>query len=200
MKLKIWLLPLFFFLVLQPAFSYKLIYKEQLYELYHMQLYQYPERIAENIAWLQQAVKADFANPLYALARIDNKREWERYRYLFNMHLNLKLVEQFLLWGSKYNKFEAYFYNYPWKEENLKSLDTAESLFKSALEYWKEAQRWSAKAAAIPWINLKEIQFWEDESDRIENGELDYSAIISRHLDRLQQVRDTFQNMDSQTY
>lgn len=180
--------------------AYKLIYKEQLYELYHVHLYQYPERIAENVGWIEQALKADFANPLYALAVITDKTDWERYRYLFNMHLNLKMVELYLRWASRYNKDEAYFYNFPWKYENLESLNTAENLMRIALQYWQEAQRWSRQAWELRQVHLEEIQHWEDQNYRIATGELDYEAIIQRHLRRLEEVRSDFQEMDANTY
>lgn len=191
---------LLLFSVAMSAWSYKLIYKEQLYELYHVQLYQYPERIAENIGWIQQTLRADFANPLYALAVIENETDWERYRYLFNMHLNLKMVELYLRWASRYNKENAYFYNFPWKYENLESLNTAEELMRIALQYWSEVQRWSQQAWQLRHVHLEEIQHWEDQNHRIATGELDYRAIIDRHLNRLQQVREEFRQMDGDTY
>jgi hypothetical protein len=180
--------------------SYRLIYKEQLYELNHQQLYMRPENYAENIRWLEQALEADFANPLYALAEIKNAREWEYYRDLFWMQLNLHLVNQYLGWASDYMKFEAYFYNYPWREDNLDSLIRADSLFEIALYYWEEARRWSERASAFPWLHLEEIQNWEDESYRIQNGELDYGAIIGRHQERLEEVRAAFEAMGPNTY
>ena len=182
------------------AEAYRLLYKEQLYELYHVHLYQYPERIKENIYWLEQVQEADFANPLNALARIESNREWEWYRYLFSMHINLKLTELYLRWGGKYNKFEAYFFNYPFKDENLESLEIAESLFEEARYYWSEAQRWSDRASNFSWFHLEEVQHWADESHRIDTGELDYGAIIDRHLRRLRQVRAAFEAMDENTY
>lgn len=186
--------------VVGQSHAYRLIYKEQLYELNHQQLYMYPEDFAENIRWLELALKADFANPLYALAEIETPREWEYYRDLFWMHLNLHLVDQYLGWASKYMKFDAYFYNQPWKEENLDSLLRAENLFEIARYYWDEAVRWSAEAARFPWLNLEEIQKWEDQSFRIESGELDYGAIIDRHHERLERVRAEFEAMDAATY
>ena len=51
-------------LPLQTIFAYRIIYREQLYELHHRQLYNYPLDIAENIYWLELALRADFANPL----------------------------------------------------------------------------------------------------------------------------------------
>lgn len=186
--------------VATSGFGYRLLYKEQLYDLNHQQLYMYPEDYAANIHWLETSLDAAFANPLYALAVIDTPREWEYYSYLFQMQLNLHLVEQYLGWASGYMKFEAYFYNYPWKEDNLESLLRAESLFETALYYWDEAVKWSAEAQQFPWMSLEEIQQWADRSYRIQTGDLDYAAIIGRHQARLERVRASFQAMDSSTY
>ncbi len=183
-----------------PAFSYRLIYKEQLYELNHQQLYMYPEDYAANIAWLEVALDADFANPLYALAEIETPQDWEYYRALFWMHLNLHMVNQYLGWARGYVKFEARFFNYPWIDENLEAFERAESLFDIALYYWDEALRWSDEAAAFVWLDLEEVQHWADQSYRIQNGELDYDAIIFRHRERLAEVRAQFFAMDANTY
>jgi hypothetical protein len=182
------------------AFSYRLLYKEQLYDLNHQQLYMRPENFAENIGWLELSLQADFANPLYALAEISTPREWEYYRYLFNMQLNLHLVEQYLGWAGDYMKFEAYFYNYPWRDDNLDSLIRAENLFDIALYYWEQATLWSEEAARFPWMSIEEIQQWADRSYRIQTGDLDYEAIIGRHRDRLLRVRAEFEAMDQSTY
>jgi hypothetical protein len=167
--------------------------------LYHLHFYQYPDDTMENIFYLEQALKADFVNPLYALAAIENREEWAQYRTLFKMHVTLKLVDLYLTLGSKYDKMVAYFYNAPWKEENLESLELAEQAYRVALLYWQEARSWAAK---LPWLyfNLEEIQNWEDERTRIWNGDLDYGDIIGGHLDRLQRIRQQFLNMDENTY
>jgi len=192
----VWLTVLAGLVVASPVFGYRLIYKEQLYELNHQQLYMYPENYAENIRWLEMALDADFANPLYALAVIRTPTEHEYYRDLFTMHLNLHLVNQYLGWASDYMKFDAYFYNEPWRDDNLNSLVRAESLFNIALYYWDQAVEWSNRAAEFRWLNLEEVQQWEDQSFRIQSGALDYRAIINRHLERLNQVRAEFEAMD----
>lgn len=198
---RVWALVLVLILLLPVSLSaYRITYKEQYYRLYHVQFYQYPERITENIYWLQQALRADFANPLNALAVIETPREWERYRYLFTMHVNLKLTELHLRWASKYFKQEAYFFNYPFQRQNLESLQTAEELLKRALPFWNEAKLWSTVAWQIQDVHLEEIQHWHDENHRIENGELDYEAIINRHLDHLEEVRSRFLRMNELTY
>ncbi len=181
------------------ARSYRVLYAEQLYKLYHQHFYQYPEDTMENIAYLEMALKADFANPLYALARIADRQEWAQYRTLFKMHANLKLTELYLTLGSKYDKMAAYFYNAPWKRQNLESLQQAESAYRLALGYWQESLRWAAVLPRLRY-NLEQIQRWEDEWKRIVTGELDYRQIIGGHLQRLARVRAEFQAMDSSTY
>jgi hypothetical protein len=185
-----------------PLGAYYVQYKEQYYRLYHLHYIQYPDDSMENIYWLEKALKADFANPLYALALIEDKTQWEKYRYLFTMHIYLKLIEQYLYLGNKWNKRNAYFYNAPWKEQNLESLDTAESCYRAALSYWQDAVSWAAKSreGRFRWINLQKVQFWEDEALRIEEGNLNYETTINRELALLQQVREKFQAMDENTY
>jgi hypothetical protein len=187
---------------LLPLNAYLVTYKEQFYRLYHLHYIQYPDDSMENIYWLEKAARADFANPLYALALIENETQWEKYRYLFMMHINLKLIEQYLYLGNKWNKRNAYFYNAPWKEQNLESLETAEKCFRTALYYWKDAREWAGKSLdrRFRWINLKNVQFWEDEAGKIEDGSLDYEKIIGRELALLQSTREKFQAMDENTY
>ncbi|MDR1597269.1 MAG: hypothetical protein LBR99_06150 [Treponema sp.] len=185
-----------------PLDAYYVQYKEQFYRLYHLHYTQYPDDTMENIYWLEQAIKADFANPLFALALIENESQWEKYRYLFMMHAHLKLIEQYLYLGNKWNKRNAYFYNAPRKEQNLESLETAETCYRTALYYWQAARDWAEKALdrRFRFINLTRVQFWEDEARRVEEGSLDYGKIINRELSLLQQVRERFQAMDENTY
>ena len=188
-------------LVLVPrAQAYRLEYREQLWELFHLQLYYYPERIAENVVWLQQALEAPFANPLYALAEIQNETEWEKYRYLFTMHIYVKLVDMHILWASKFFKLDAFFFNYPWREDNLRSIERAEELLSLGLLYWEQAVAMAREIERWPWVHLEELAQWEDEAWRINTGDLDYEAIIGRHLDRLSEVRERFENMDESIY
>ncbi len=182
------------------SWAYRLMYKEQLYRLYHQQLLQGNEDIAENVHWLEQTRRADFANPLNAMARIKDKNEWEKYRSLFDMHINLQLVESYLQWASRFNKQAAYFYNAPWQELNLESLDKAESLMKFALVYWELAVNDAKKTQKHRWIRLEELQLWEDQAFRILSGELNYQAIIEKHLVKLSLVRQEFRSMDNNTY
>ena len=82
----------FAFVCVSSASAYMVKYKEDWYRLYHVHYQQYPDDCIENIYWLEKAAQADFANPLYANAKIDTEKQWEKYRYLFQMHINLKLI------------------------------------------------------------------------------------------------------------
>ena len=190
---------LVFMAVSLPVNGYFVTYKEQYYRLFHIHYIQYPDDSMENIYWLEQALKADFANPLYALALIEDETQWEKYRYLFMMHVNLKLIQQYLFLGNKWNKRNAYFYNAPWRDQNLESLDIAENCFLTALYYWDEALLWAGRAndRRFRWINLQRIQFWEDEAFRIEKGTLDYGKTIRRELTSLQRVRERLEAMET---
>jgi hypothetical protein len=182
------------------ASAWRIIYAEEYYELYHEHLHHYPDDTLEDISYLESALKADFANPLYALAPIKDQVEWERYRYLFSMHVNLRLIYSWLTLGAKYDKMVAYFYNYPWKQQNLDSLTKAEAAYKEALAYWSKAQEWSEKAWAMRATHVDHIEEWETENFRIETGDLDYKDIIDTQLARLAKVRDAFQKMAPGTY
>lgn len=192
-------LSIFLLTVIQvvPANAYYVTYKEQYYKLYHLHYIQYPDDTMENIYWLEKALKAEFCNPLYAFALIENETQYEKYRYLFMMHINIKLAEQHLFLGNKWNKRNAYFYNAPWKEQNLDSLTTAETCFRTALYYWQQAQSWAEKLndRKFRFINLDKIQFWEDEAARMEDKSLDYGKTINRELALLQKVREKFEEM-----
>ena len=185
-----------------PVFSYLITYKEQYYKLYHVHYQQYPDDVIENIYWLEKAAKADFANPQYALAKINDKTDWEKYRYLFMMHINLKLIEQHLRIGRTWDKKIAYFYDAPWKEEYLRDLETAKTCYTAGLNYWKEAKLWAEKAGMkkFNFLYLTDIQNWEDERYRIESGKLDYEKTLTRELERIEKVMAEYLAMDENTY
>lgn len=164
-----------------------------------MHYIQSPDDTMENIYWLEHALRADFANPLHALTLIENEIQWEKYRYLFNMHINLKMIEQYIFLGNKWNKRNAYFYNAHFRDQNLESLETAETCYRTALYYWDEALNWAQRAneRRFRWIDLSGIHFWQDEAFRIENGSLNYRRTIERELQFLQRVRERFQAMEN---
>ena len=192
----------FFSIPVSQAVSYMVKFKEDWYRLYHVHYQQYPDDCIENIYWLEKALQADFANPLYARVKISNEKEWEKYRYLFQMHINLKLIEQHLRLGRTYDKKVAYFYDAPWKDEYLRNLEKAVSCYKASLSYWIEALQWAEKANApgFKFLFMTEMQNWEDERERIKTGELDYGKMLSREISRVEKVKADFLAMESKNY
>ncbi len=192
----------FFSIPTTRAISYMVKFKEDWYRLYHVHYQQYPDDCIENIYWLEKALQADFANPLYARIKISNEKEWEKYRYLFQMHINLKLIEQHLRLGRTYDKKVAYFYDAPWKDEYLRNLEKAVSCYKASLSYWTEALQWAEKANApgFKFLFMTEMQNWEDERERIKTGELDYGKMLSREIGRVEKVKADFLAMESKNY
>ncbi len=200
MKRFILILLFLLFTSLVQVSSYKILYAEQYYKLYHQNLYQYPEDFNGNIWYLERALSRPFVNPLNALTPIKDQGDWERYRYLFYMHVNLKMVEQYRHLGNKYDKRVAYFFNEPWKEQNLKSLEIAESYYTAAEYYWGEALNWLKKLENVEYFFLTDIQNWEDERFRIVTGDLNYEEILESDKKRLKKVRADFLAMDETTY
>lgn len=192
---RVFVLILFSAVAASSLFSFPVYYKEQYYRLFHTHYIQYPDDAIENIYYLERAREANFCNPLYAFAKIENERQWERYRYLLNLHLELKLIEQHLALGAKFDKRVAYFYNAPWKDQNLESLKVAETAYRAALSYWQSAVEWAKKAETLKFVRLPEVQAWEDEAFRIMSGDLDYADIIADELRRLERVRSAFESM-----
>lgn len=184
------------------SFAHMVKYKEDYYKLYHVHHQQLPDDCIENIYWLEKAVNADFCNPQYADAKIENEKQWEKYRYLFQMHLNLRLIEQHLRLGRVYDKQVAYFYDAPWKEEYLRDLEKTLSCYKICYTYWQEAKLWAEKASTgkFNFLYITDLQNWEDERERIATGTLDYEKMLDREIKRVQNVIDTFVAMDDKTY
>ncbi|MBP5283960.1 MAG: hypothetical protein J6Y93_04785 [Treponema sp.] len=182
---------------LSPAFSYMVKYKEDYYKLYHVHYQQYPDDCMENIYWLEKAVKADFCNPLYAMSRIETEKDWEKYRYLFMMHVNLKIIEQYLRLGRIYDKKVAHFYDAPWSEVYVEELQKTLSCYQTCRMYWQEAKLWAEKAntGSFKFLYLTDLQYWEDERERIATGDLDYEKTLNREITRVKKVIAEFEKM-----
>jgi hypothetical protein len=180
--------------------SWAVLYKEEFYKFYHIHYSQYPTDVVENIYWLEKARSAPFCNPLYALARIEDQAQYERYRYLLDMHIDLKLIEQHLRLATGWDKRVATFYSEPWKAENLESLKVAEKYYTMALAYWPDAQALAQKAGTMRWTLVPGAEEWVDEAERINAKELDYADIVAEQLARIKKVRAAYEAMKPPTY
>lgn len=184
--------------VTSPMSAYMTKYKEDWYKLYHVHYQQYPDDCIENIYWLEKAAQADFCNPQYVGFKIETEKQWEKYRYLFQMHINLKLIEQHLRLGRTYDKQAVYFYDAPWKDEYLRNMEKALTCYKAGLYYWQEAKVWCEKsnAASFNFLFITDKQAWEDERERIVNGDLNYEKMLNREIERLEKNIKELNEMD----
>ena len=132
----------------------------------------------------EKAAQADFCNPQFVDFKITSEKQWEKYRYLFQMHINLKLIEQHLRLGRTYDKKCIYFYDAPWKDEYLRNMQKALECYQAGLYYWQEAKLWCEKAntKSFNFLYITEKQNWEDERERIVNGELDYEKMLTKEI------------------
>ena len=143
-----------------------------------------------------------FRGENFSSPKIENENDWEKYRYLFQMHLNLKLIEQHMRLGRIYDKQVAHFYDQPWKDTYIENLKKALTCYEAGLYYWKEASLWAEKAntGKFRFLFITDLQNWEDERERIGNGNLDYEKILNREIARVQKVISEFEGMDEKTY
>ncbi|WDI35968.1 hypothetical protein PVA45_02635 [Entomospira entomophila] len=181
----------------------RITYAEEWYNLYHLHLHRYPEDEFENLIYLERALQADFSNPRYALAVIETADEWQLYRYLFKMHVNLQLVRTYMALADKYDRKHVYFYNQPWKDQNLRSLDIAEKYYQRAYFFWDETLKWVEainNEKGLRWIHLGDINQWHNELTFIREGKLDFQKILDRHIKRLESNRQKLLEMDETTY
>jgi hypothetical protein len=182
--------------------STRITYAEEWYNLYHLHLNRYAEDEFDNLVYLERALTADFSNPLYALAKINTADEWQLYRYLFKLHVNLQIVRTYMAMADKYDHKHVYFYNAPWRDVNLRSLDIAEKYYQRALYFWHEALQWVdlIDNPTFRWMYLAEIGAWHNELKLIKENKLDFEKILQRHLTKLESNRQKFLAMDESTY
>ncbi|MCL2520349.1 MAG: hypothetical protein FWE37_05035 [Spirochaetaceae bacterium] len=185
------------FLVPQTGEARLIVTAEQWYRLYHQHLHRIPENEWENLVYLENALNAPFANPLNALTRITSETEWQRYQYLFRMHVNLQIVRTYIAIATKYDRQRVYFFNAPWRRQNLESLEMAEAFYGRALFFWQQALPYIEllNRPEFRWIEQPEIRFWQDELSQIRRGALNFELIINNHLERVALHRDFFENL-----
>lgn len=155
-------------------------YLEDYYELYGMKLYYNENTLRKNIARLKTALTCKFRHPSMALVRITSEEEYQKYRNLMFMHLNILIMRNHLKIAARYDKRKIYFFNMDFAKEIAESLDIAKRYYQESLPYWKKAQRYARKAHEIKITT--DLGFIESERYSIVHGELDYGKIINGYV------------------
>ena len=84
----------------------------------------------------------------------------------------------------------------------MRNLEKTLSCYEAGLYYWKEAKLWAEKANVndFNFLFITKRQAWEDERERIKTGELDYTKILNREIERVKKVQKEFLETPSKSY
>lgn len=162
-------------------------YVEDFYRLYGMKQYYNENSLRMNIMRLKEALTRRFRHPSEALVKVESAKEYEKYRKLMFMHINLLIMRNYLKIGTRYDKQKLYFYSEPFAEEIADSLNTAEQYYREAVPYWKKAKKLAEEASRIKLTT--DLGAMESERYSIATGDLDYDKIIGNHLKRIGEKR-----------
>ncbi|WP_029358169.1 hypothetical protein [Borreliella garinii] len=175
--------------------SSKFYYAEQWYVIFNAQMKKKPENYKKNIFFLQKALKYPFGNPKYSLTKIETKEQWEKYKLLFKMHVNLLLVKQNLYLGDLFDTKNLYFFKTPEKNGIILNLEKSKKLYKMAINYYNEALKYHKKLENYKSVKLENdgITNWENEYNKISLKEFDYYDIIKKELLRIDETKAFFE-------
>lgn len=189
------LFPLLFLLLTinispKPA---KLIFIEQIYNLYESNLHSTHTDHKRNIFWLENSIKLPNIHPSMAIVITETWEEYVKYKKLLRFHIHFLLTKEYVDWGWEYDKRDVVFYNMTWAEEIKESFEIARSRYETAKYYWNETKKWSAYAynesVRIGWGQIEDLN-WE-----IENHEFDYNYDEVIEL-KLQKLDEKIQKID----
>ena len=165
------------------------VFVEDFFLLYSLKQLYGEQELLLNIYFMKAALTKKFRHPRYALAKIETKEEYHKYRLLIFMHLNLQIMRSYLNIGSKFDKRHLYFYNLDFADDLKESFSVAENYYKLALPYWNKAKEYAVEAGRYKF----EIDLAALESIRYEisTGEIDYDKYIANHLNKVRQKQKT---------
>ncbi len=161
---------------------------EDYFQLYSKRMYYGEDEILLNVYFLKKALVSPFRHPSKALCLLKTKTEQKKYQALLKMHLNLKIMQNYLLLGRLYDKRIIYFFNMPFKEDLIKSLKIAKYYYNLAKTYWKKVLAYANEAGKI---NARiDIEYLENELylilNRDKEVDWDYDYTFKLHLTKLE--------------
>lgn len=167
-------------------------YLEDYYLLYGMKLYYNETSLRKNIDMLKTALSSKFCHPSQALVKSETENEYNKYRKLMFMQINLMIMRNYLTIGSKYDKKNIRFHDAAFAKDINDSLTIAAKMYNEAIPYWEEAKKYANDASKIK-ITTK-LSNIETERFRIIRGDLDYNKIISSHLNSVNKKQEKLKN------
>lgn len=162
-------------------------FAEDFYQLYAQRNYYGEDEINLNIVFMQGALKSPFRLEHKALIPIHYPREHEKYRYLIRMHLNFRIMKDYLYLGRLYDMPELYYWHRRETKQLIRSMKFAKYYYQMSRNYWEEVKKWAVEAYAINdyFIDLDHL---EDEMTFIVTRQIDwqFDRIINMNLAKVQ--------------
>ena len=165
-----------------PGAARRLYYAEEFY-LYVMNLYHTNPNLERNVRFMQWALDAPFDNPVRSLALIRTENDFERYKLLFKLHVNMLIIDSTLQLARRFDKEHVYFFNLWWAQSLKESFTFARYNYETSLNYWDEVLKYAVALDKLP--GRLNLEAWEDEYESIRSGEFDYAKIVAKHLAKL---------------
>lgn len=162
-------------------------YLEDYYELYGLKQYYNENTLRKNIERMKTALTCKFRHPSQALTKIETEEEYQKYRNLMFMHINMLILRDYLKIAARYDKRKIYFFNLEFSKEIQESLDIAEGLYKEAMPYWFEARRYAERASDFKITT--DLGFIESERYAIIHGETNFEKIINGYLTKVNEKK-----------
>lgn len=168
----------------------KLQTKEDFLKLYTKWLYPDLDSVSRNVYFLELAFISGYNHPIQALTPITNEVQFNRYKYMLQMHICVLLTQEYINYGYLYMKEHIYFYNQEFKKDYQDGYDIAEFYFKCARKYWDIALEQAESAAEIAGAaNKTDLFAMEDEIVKIKTGDLDYYKVLDNLMARINRNR-----------
>jgi hypothetical protein len=159
-------------------------YVEDYLELYRFPLLYGEKDMLKNIANLRFGLTRKFRSPYQALCKIEDQKDYHKYRLMVFMHFNILIARNFLRIGAHYDKRHIHFHDIAYAKELAKSFELAKLFYQEALPYWKKARALAMQASRIKRdLDLGEI---DNERYEISTGKLNLGRMSAIYLSRLE--------------
>lgn len=178
------------FMLPQDLLSRRLIYKEEFYRIYYLPQKYVNDDLTRAIHWLSWARVAPFAPPIQALKPHEDEQDYIKYQALINMHIDYLLTKNTAYLAARFDKHRPVYFNKPYAEDILKSLDIAEYLYDQAEIYWQRTLKQFADVRKMK--GRSELDFLEDLVEEIRLKEVDLGGTVARKKANLEKTRKYF--------
>ena len=192
MKKLLFLLIILALVLPESLLARRLIYKEEFYRIYYLPQKYVNDDLTRTIHWLSWARVSPFAPPIQALKPHEDEQDYLKYKALINMHIDYLLTKNTAYLAARFDKHRPVYFNKPYAEDILKSLDIAEYLYNQAEIYWERTLKQFFEVRKME--GRSELDFLEDLVEEIRIKEVDWKSTLARKKAHLEKTRKYFQD------